>query len=120
MRSRLHKIFTCGAVVIALFGMPNTLTAKTKKIVSSTGAKLKTLTLQVSDEDLYLSKGNILLVDIEGIPHAVTSLTRSGNQWIAQLSPWGNCSWGHPLCRHCGMCHERICPIRQPRTSKCQ
>ncbi len=122
MRSEICKILMWIVVVVSLFGMQNPLTAKTKKAVSSTGIKAQTLTLQVSNEDLYLSEDDILLVNIQGTPHKVTSLTRKGNRWIAQASPHGSCPWGHPLCAHCGLCHHRICPLFQHRcsASKCK
>lgn len=79
-------------------------------------------TFVVQPQDLYIDENNILM-NVNGNLYPVYSLTKSGDNWLGEVSFGERCAWGHPLCtgkNGCNQCHTKICPLYQPRTSGCK
>ena len=100
----------------------SSITEVTSSVNSQEEPQLQGLSFLVSLEDLDFSEEGIS-IHAGGRSHAVHSLKKQGNQWIAKVANEQRCAWGHPLCvgeHGCGQCHTRICPLFQQRTSYCR
>jgi hypothetical protein len=63
----------------------------------------------VAPSDLQID-GELISVNINGLPYAVESLRREGTQWIATVDAAVDyCPQGHPMCGRCGLCHLKHC-----------
>jgi hypothetical protein len=114
----LQKLFRIWAFVlscIALFSAQKIFSSESNYL----GESLKGRSYLVSQEDLYLDDNGIQ-VNINGALYFVSSLKRTGNQWVVDLDPRYQCPWGHSLCGYCHMCHKTICPDYIPRCSASQ
>ena len=116
----LKKLFgICSLVLLymALFGAQKIVSSEPNH--KSSKESLGEYFHVVSQEDLYLDDKGVQ-VNINGTLYLVSSLTRMGNQWLANLDPRYQCPWGHSLCGYCHMCRKTICPDYIPRCSASQ
>src|SRR5690606_20830805 len=65
--------------------------------------------LAIAPSDLQID-GELISVNINGLPYSVESLRKEGTQWIATVDAAVDyCPQGHPMCGRCGLCHLRHC-----------
>ena len=93
---RLWMLCVCILSLFFNLGAADVVTENSAIELISKGPRLQELIFHVSPEDLNLSEEGISL-NVDGGSHAVHSVKKEGNGWIAKASPHGNCAWGHPL-----------------------
>lgn len=77
--------------------------------ISRKNSQMKKIDFAVTPSDLQID-GEMISVNINGLPYPVESLRREGAQWIATIDTAVDyCPQGHPMCGRCGLCHLKHC-----------